>query len=168
MMRANNAQKSSARRGRKTGLFITAVLAVFVTWKSLVVAGFCFSEARFLSEKDLIARYLAGTASNRVGAAWALQQPHFGDCCQIKYQPMFLTGVDLAGNAVIYNRRLYGIEAYLQRLENTQEEEPYMQIHSGIEACGHTMDLDTYNMPIDADLYRMSIDRHRRQREGVL
>lgn len=167
MVAEQGTEKSrAARPPKKTSFFLVAVI-VFTLWKTLQVAGFCFSEARFLSDKELIARYLAGTDYDRGGfAAIALEQPNFGDCCRITHQPLGLNRVDLIGNAVVFNRRIYGIDAYLQRTELDANKEPYEMILTSIEACGRDMDIDTYAMPIDLSSYEAGIRSIRRLREG--
>lgn len=157
----------AARPPKKISIFIISMI-VFVLWKTLQIGGFCFSEARFLSDKELIARYLAGTDYDPGSfAAIALEQPNFGDCCRITFQPAFLDTVDLIGNAVIFNRRLYGVDVYLRRTDDAAEKEPYLEVYGDIEACGRKMNVDVYSMPISEKVYQSSITRMRKYREGL-
>lgn len=143
-------------------LFWLALFCLFFGWKSLVYAGFCGADRRFLSEQELIERYLLGADWRKMTPAQREEKlasiENYPECCRIEDKPIFLSATDIFFNVLIWNRRLYGVETHFP-LDVRNGNDWHYEAYSDVDACGDVRDLDATGISESEEAYRAALSR---------
>lgn len=143
-------------------IFWLSAFFLFFGWKSLVYAGFCSADRRFLSEQELIERYLLGENWRKMTPAQREEKlasiENYPECCRIEKKPMFLSHTDIFFNVLIWNRRLYGVETHLP-MDVRRGDDWYLEVYSDVDACGDKRDVDPYSIGESEKDYRSALSR---------
>lgn len=142
--------------------FILWSFLIYIAAGSIKSTGFCFSEGRYLSDRELLERYVTASKIFNLDVDYldekTAKQINFPDCCKISNMPSGLKWHDVYLRPFIYGERLYGIYAYYldeSRLK-TGHPEPAVEIISDIESCGKKSDIDLYTMNLKHEIYDKS------------
>lgn len=131
----------------------------------LKATGMCLSEGRYLSERELLERYVLASRDFKIGAdyldAETAKAINFPDCCRLYLKPQFGTLADVYLRPFLFGERLYGVEVYYldQSKVGITGVDPARQIYSDIESCGKKSDIDRYSMSISLDEYNRAVKR---------
>lgn len=145
----------------KRGLFLTALL-LFIAWKMLAYEGFCQTDLKFLSEQQIVERYLMGSGWREMTAAQREAKiasiDNYPECCRLYNKPIYLSHADIFFNVLIWHRRLYGIETHFPR-DAQNKIDGYYETYSDVDACGEERGLDTIGMSEGESVYLSALSR---------
>lgn len=142
-------------RGRITLFIVIVLLTIFLSSLLLTGTGFCYRELRYLSEREILDRYLLGpewpqmTLQQR--QEYLSQVVNYPNCCRVDDRPQGMDFPNLLINA-LFGKYFFSISTIFPTYARP-EHDPYYQIISDIDACGLKRDIDKYEMPESKSTY---------------
>jgi len=145
-----------------------AVLVVLGSTQYLNHTGFCYAEKRYLSERELVDRYLFGAKADvmsfeekvsYVANRW--NGAEYPACCKIDGEPFMLDKFSRFTNKTFVGRYLFELERYIPVVE-TYGRHPYENRITALDSCGKTMGADSTSIDVSKASYENSLERNRK------
>ena len=157
---------------RKKITLIKVCIVFLCAWLivgSLNATGFCVSEGRYLSDRELLERYVVSSRFFKVDTssltAAQAKEINFPDCCRIYSVPSYSSVTGAYVLPFFGAARVYGVNAYFLDKEklNQGAAEPAKEIFSDIDSCGKRVDREPFSMSTTVHYYQSltsSIHKH--------
>lgn len=145
---------------------LLTILAFFLSAQYLNHTGFCYTEGKYLSDQEIIDRFLFRQAAADMSfeeKANALKNRNGGSypyCCRLKNDPLLLDWFDEFVNK-LFGRYLLEVEIISQNDDMTsRNSDPYRTDHITITSCG-VPGHDSYGQSISEYTYELKISENK-------
>jgi hypothetical protein len=168
------AEMRDIKKVMKRDKFSAALFLLFILYfvlGSLKASGFCFSEGRNLSERELLEQYVLRSRIFKIEgdeiSEKVAREINFPECCKIYNIPQFVTKFDVYARPFIFGERLYGIDAYYLDKDKLAKGDKYpaLIMHGDIESCGNKSDIDLYSSTETAEYFYSMLKRNKKPAE---
>ncbi|MGE4313129.1 MAG: hypothetical protein AB7E85_02500 [Pseudobdellovibrionaceae bacterium] len=152
--------------------FLVLVLALFCM-QSLNHTGFCYSEGRYLSENELIDRYLFGPdakqmsqeekteASKNREYPTGIGEIAYPECCSAKDGHFLNNKVSHFLNRTFLGKYLFEVTAYFPvKGKELSSEYHYIEIITHVDACGRSISGDSLAIGLNEGQYKNALKRN--------
>jgi len=164
----------SEKRFKKRWLFLVVLLILGAT-QYLNHTGFCYAEMRYLSERELVDRFLFGekadvmsfdekveAAKNR-GYPTGVGEIEYPACCKIDGEPFMLDKFSKFTNKTFVGRYLFKFEGYIPiKRSNSTTRHPYEYIISAVNSCGGVMGADSTSIDVSKTSYENHLEMNKK------
>lgn len=153
------------------GIFLS-ILIVFLSIQGVTMSGFCYLDAKFLTERETIDRYLVlrDTKARRdilAARRHATEQKRaeiveknlktYADCCDVTGMPADTNVFEVVKNSVLFNRRVVELKAYFHQDQLLEGVKSAFQLKTvKMDACARKIIAET-SEDISADVYNAGI-----------
>ncbi len=151
------------------------LLTIFGVTQYLNHTGFCYAEKRYLSERELVDRYLFGEKADamsfeeKVEAAKHRSYPtgvgeiEYPACCKIDGEPFMLDELSRFANKTFIGKYLFEFEGYIPiKRSNSTTRHPYEYIISAVDSCGGVTGADSTSIDVSKSSYENALERNRK------
>ena len=155
----------------KKKIFIITILALVIIlvsfWSGGGLTGLCHSEMRYLSERELMDRYIFGDKAalmseeeKKAFVADKWNGAVYPDCCRIEDEPFWLRNSPFRFlDKIIVGQYLYQF-TYHKKDTNVSTEgmrDPYIQHNTAIDACGNVNEGSSPSIDMNETAYKNAL-----------
>lgn len=153
------------------GIFLS-ILIVFLSIQSVTMSGFCYLDAKFLTEREMVDRYLVlrDTKARRdilAARRHATEEKRaeiveknlkiYADCCHVTGVPADTNVFEIAKNSIIFNRRVIELKAYFHEDQLLDGVKSAFQLKTvKMDSCASKI-IEETSEDISADVYKAGI-----------
>lgn len=154
------------------------ILIVFLSIQSVTMSGFCYLDAKILTEREMVDRYLVlrDTKARRdilAARRHATEEKRaqiveknlktYADCCTLMGTPADLSIFEKLKNSIIFNRSVIEIKAYFRKDQLLEGVKSAFQLKTvKMDACGKKI-IEETSQDISAEEYKAAIAAHKKQ-----
>lgn len=147
---------------------LLALLLVIGPTQFLNHTGFCYSEMRYLSERELVDRYLFGKKADTMTLEEKVEKTQeqggeYPNCCRLNGQ-FFKDYEGFINN--IFGNYVYEVEEHFLQINPIEKKYPYEVVYSSMNACGENRGLDKFSTTDDEKNYKFNIKMIKQHWEG--
>ncbi len=155
----------------KKWLWLIIFILFLIAIQFLNHTGFCYSQFKYLSNKELLDRFIFGDKANKMNEeekkAFVEKRWNgavYPDCCRIKSETVFLKNNPFRfWDITLVGQYLYEIRYLMpetRRLENTTRE-PFLINISALNSCGYQVGGGHRSIDISITDYNNALDRNK-------
>lgn len=149
-----------------------SLLVIFLSVQSVTISGFCYLDYKFLTEREMIDRYLVlrDTKARRdilAARRHATDEKRaeiveknlktYADCCNVMGVPADTNVFEIAKNSIIFNRRVIELKAYFHEDQLLDGVKSAFQLKTvKMDSCASKI-IDETSEDISAEVYNAGI-----------
>lgn len=156
----------------KKWLWIIVPLVILLPTQYLNHTGFCYSEMRYLNERELLDYFIFGSKATVMSeeekkaiVAQRWNGAVYPDCCRITDEPFWLRSSPFRfWDKTLVGQYLYQVTYHApdMRMLANSSREPFMEYNSALNSCGTAVKGDSPSIDINEIAYKNALEQNKK------